>query len=327
MISKQILVDAGAAHARLHLIGAAHQDRLAHAGILEGGGGADHAIFLAFGKHHPLGLGAHRIGDHLEQAGGGIEPRRQLELIGVQVFDLLLGHAGLHRGFGHGGRHAADQARIEGRGDDIFRAIDRARAAIGGGDFIGHVFARQRRDGVGGGDLHLFIDGGGAHIQRAAEDVGKADDVVDLVGIVAAAGGDDHIVARRLGFFRGDFRIGIGHGEDDRVLGHRLDHLGRESALLGQPQDHVGALDRVFQGARLGFGGMRRLPLVHAFGAAAIDHALGVAEDDILGLHAHRLDQLQAGDAGRARAVHHHLQVFQLAAGQMRGVDDAGGAR
>ena len=33
---------------------------------------------------------------------------------------------------------------------------------------------------------------------------------------------------------------------------------------------------------------------------------------------AHGLEQFQAGDAGRARAVHHHFDVGQLAAGQMQ---------
>ena len=138
--------------------------------------------------------------------------------IGVEVGDLLPGDAGLHRRFRHRRRDAGDQARIEGRGNDVFRAIDRARAAIGGGHFVGHVLARQGGDGFGGGDLHRFIDGGGAHIQRAAEDIGKAQHIVDLVGIVAAPGGDDDIAAHRLGVFRRDFRIGIGHGEDDRRL-------------------------------------------------------------------------------------------------------------
>ena len=38
-----------------------------------------------------------------------------------------------------------------------------------------------------------------------------------------------------------------------------------------------------------------------------------------------RLEQFEAGDARRARAVHHHLDVCQLAAGQMQRIDDAGG--
>ena len=76
-----------------------------------------------------------------------------------------------------------------------------------------------------GGDLHLFVDRARAHIERAAEDVGKAQHVVDLVRIVRTAGRDDGVLAHFVHVFRRDFRIGIGHREDDRLLGHRLDHL------------------------------------------------------------------------------------------------------
>ena len=58
----------------------------------------------------------------------------------------------------------------------------------------------------------------------------------------------------------------------------------RQRALGRQAQEHVAAHHGVGQGAGLGFHGMGRLPLVHAFGAAAIDHALGVAQDDVLAL-------------------------------------------
>ena len=71
----------------------------------------------------------------------------------------------------------------------------------------------------------------------------------------------------------------------------------RQRALDRQAEEHVGAFQRLGQRARVGRRGMRRLPLVHAFGAALVDDALGVAQDDILGAHAHRLEQLGAGDA------------------------------
>jgi hypothetical protein len=67
------------------------------------------------------------------------------------------------------------------------------------------------------------------------------------------------------------------------------------------------------------------LPLVHALGAALVEHALAVDGDDVLG-DAHRLDQLQRGDAGRAGAVQHDLHVLELLAGDVAGVDQAGGA-
>ena len=69
---------------------------------------------------------------------------------------------------------------------------------------------------------------------------------------------------------------------------------------------------------------MRRLPLVHALGAALVDHALGVAEDDVVGGEADRLEQLEAGDAGGAGAVAHELGRLDVAPGEIERVDQAG---
>jgi hypothetical protein len=84
------------------------------------------------------------------------------------------------------------------------------------------------------------------------------------------------------------------------------------------------ALDGVGQRPRVGRRGVRRFPLVHALGAAFVDHALGVAEDDVLVAEAQRLDQLQAGDAGRARAVADELRVLDRHARDVKRVQDAG---
>ena len=73
------------------------------------------------------------------------------------------------------------------------------------------------------------------------------------------------------------------------------------------------------------FDRVRRLPLVHAVGAALIDHALGVAEDQVFVLEADGFEQLQAGDAGGAGAVADELGVLDLAAGQVERIEQAGG--
>ena len=70
---------------------------------------------------------------------------------------------------------------------------------------------------------------------------------------------------------------------------------------------------------------MGRFPLVHALGTALIDHALGVAQGDVLGRETHRLDQLDAGDARRPGAVAHQLRVLHVAAGHLERVDQPGG--
>ena len=111
--------------------------------------------------------------------------------------------------------------------------------------------------------------------------------------------------------------IGFGRHALDHVLGHRA--LGREA------DEDVSACHRLVQGARLGHHGVAGLPLVHALGAALVDHALGVAQDRLVVRQAHALDQLHAGDRSGARAVHHHPDVLDGPPGEVQRVDQAGG--
>jgi hypothetical protein len=179
---------------------------------------------------------------------------------------------------------------------------------------------------IGAGDLHFHVHATRAHVQSAAEDVGEAQDVVDLVRIVAPPGGDDGVGAHRIDLFRGDLRIGVGHGEDDRLRRHMLDQVGGQGALGRQADEDVGAGQGFGQGPLVGVDGVGRLPLVHVLGAAAPQNADAVDGDDVVGPHAHGLDQLQRGDAGGARAVQHDLHVLDVAAADGAGVDQAGGA-
>ena len=108
-----------------------------------------------------------------------------------------------------------------------------------------------------------------------------------------------------------DLRIGIGHGEDDRIGRHALHHGGRQGAGHREAEEDIGALHRVGQRSRLGLDRMGRFPLVHAVGAALVDHALGVGEDDVLMRHAQRLDQFDAGDGRGTGAIADELRRFQ----------------
>ena len=272
----------------------------------EARGGADDLLLFALGENDALRPPAQPLVHALEDAGHRIAARAQLCPVGVHVDDGTPGDAAVHGGGRHRGRNGRDQPRIERHRDDVFGPVFRPDA-IRGGDLIGNVLPRQRGECLRGGDLHLHVDGGRAHVERAAEDVGEAEHVVDLIGVVGTAGRHDGVVADLRHFLGANFRIGIGHGEDDRLCRHRLDHLGRHGAFHREPEEHVGAFHRLGQGARLGFDRVRRLPLIHALAAAAIDHAFGVAQDHVGGRKPDRLEQLEAGDAGGARAVAHEL--------------------
>ena len=114
------------------------------------------------------------------------QPLLQLLAVFGKVHRILR-HAGVHGRLGDGRRFPHQHARIERLGDDVVDAKLQALDAVGPADGVGHIFLGQRRQGMGGCQLHLFVDGGGAHVERAAEDEGEAQNVVDLVGIVGAA--------------------------------------------------------------------------------------------------------------------------------------------
>ena len=189
---------------------------------------------------------------------------------------------------------------------------------------IRHILARQIGQRLGRGDLHRLVDRAGTHVQRATEDVGEPQHVVDLIGIVAASGRDDRVRAGFPRLLRRDLRIRIRHREDDRLVRHAANHVLGHRALHRQTEEYVGTIQRIGQRARLGGRRMRRLPLVHALGASLVDHALGVAQHDVLRPHAHRLQQLDARNPRRSRAVHHQLRVTQFPPGQMARIDQPG---
>ncbi len=83
----------------------------------------------------------------------------------------------------------------------------------------------QLSDSVHRRQLHLFVNGGGAYVQRAAEDEREAEDVVHLVRIVGAAGTDNGVGAHLFGQRRQDLWLRVRQRQDHRRAGHLLHHL------------------------------------------------------------------------------------------------------
>ena len=177
---------------------------------------------------------------------------------------------------------------------------------------------------LGGSQFHLLVDVAGADVKGAAEHAGEGQDVVDLVGIVATAGGDDPGAAR-LGVIGEDLGGGVSAGEDDGILVHGLDHLGGDGAGSGHADEHVGAHQHVGQGAGLllqvGDLGHLLLDPVQAL-PALIDDALPVAHGHILEPGGQQ--QLDDGDGGGAGTGGDHLHVLLLLAHHFEGVGQAG---
>ena len=113
--------------------------------------------------------------------------------------------------------------------------------------------------------------------------------------------------------------------EDDGFFGHGFDHGLVHRAFHGKAEEDVGPLHGIGQGARLGVGRVGRFPLVHALFAALIDDPRGVAHDDVVMAHAHPLGEFDAGDGAGPGAVDHHLDVLDVAPGNVQRVKQRGG--
>ncbi len=154
--------------------------------------------------------------------------------------------------------------------------------AVGGGDDVALLDARQLGDRLHRRELHLVGDGRRADVERTTEDEGEAQHVVHLVRVVRTAGGDDRVVAHRLDLLGQDLRGRVGQRQDQRIGRHLRHHLALEHAAGRQAEEHVGALDDLGELARVGLLGVARLDRVHQRGAAFIDHALDVGDPDVL---------------------------------------------
>ena len=283
--------------------------------------GHQHAAAFTLGEHHAalvlLGAVEHRL--H-HQARAEDELRQRL-VIGGEVDDGPARHAGIHGGAGHRRRDLQDQARIERLGDQIFGAEGQRLLAVGGAHALVRFRHGQLGQGVGGGQLHVLVDLGGAHVQRAAEDVGEHQHVVDLVRIIRPAGGDDGVGTHRLHLFRQDFRGRVGQGEHDGLVRHGRDHFGGQHARRRQAHEDVRAGDDLGQGALVGLLGEDLLVGVHQLVAALVDHALDVGDPDVLALDADADQQVQARQRGGAGARRHQLDLADVLADDAQRVD------
>ena len=70
--------------------------------------------------------------------------------------------------------------------------------SIGGGDDVRLFSASECRNGMNSSEFHFLVDGGGSDVERTAKNERKTQDIIDLVGIVGAAGSDDSVRARCL---------------------------------------------------------------------------------------------------------------------------------
>ena len=290
--------------------------------------GAQHPFFLAFCQDDALALGgriACAVQNRLHQSAAVRGEALQLFAVGLEVLDGAGRHTGIHRGLGHCRRNLDQQARIEGAGNQVFRPELHIRQAIGGGHDVVLLHAREIGNGVHRGDFHFPRDGGGPYVERAAKNERETQDVVDLIGVVRAAGGNDGVVANLADIFRQDFRDGVGQRKDNRLVGHARHHVAIDHTGRRQAQEHVGALHDLGQRARVGVLGKACLALIQRFRPPAVNHALAISQPDVFLWKAQINKQVNAGQRRCARAAHHQLDLRDVLAHHTQGIDSAGG--
>ena len=152
--------------------------------------------------------------------------------VSVHVGDRTQRHTAFGGGLGHGRGNHHHQARVKRLGNQVFRAEGQRLTHIRRCHHFALLGLRQLGDGVHAGNLHLLGDRRRTDVERTAEDEREAQHVVDLVRIIRTARGHDGVAANGRDLLRRDFRVGIGHGENDRPRRHGTDHVGAERALL-----------------------------------------------------------------------------------------------
>ena len=317
--SQASLLDAGLDHR-----GATDQQGAGQAFVDGGLGAAQHAFVFTLGIGHALefwcgGLGGSH--DRAHQQAGGVDEAIERLPVGIHVLDGTGSHAGGCSGLGHGRGDAQDQARIEGRGDDVVGTEVQVLAGVGAGHLVAGLGLGQGGDLAHAGQLHLFGDARCAAVQRTPEDVREAQHVVDLVRVVRTAGGDDAVGAGGTGIFGADLGLGVGQGQDHRLAGHGLDHVAGQHAGGRAAQEHVGVLHDVGQRAGVGVLCVACLGLIEAARAALVDDALGVGHVDVLRVHAQGHEDVQAGQGRSACARDGHLHLADGLAHQFQAVD------
>ncbi len=156
----------------------------------------------------------------------------QMILVSIPIGDFAAGHTTIDSSFGHSGRHLGDQTGIDGLRNEVFRTELQVIDMIHLVHNVGHRLLSQICDSPDGGQLHLLIDCLRMHVKRTTEDVGEANDIINLVGVIRAAGRHQNVGAGSSSILVRDLRHRIGQREDDRHVSHRADHILREHITL-----------------------------------------------------------------------------------------------
>ena len=302
----------------------AQQDRIADALACGLNGGADDAAVCAVGVDHSLRGAARCVVERAGELALLTHELLEAQAIGLPVGDRVARHTAGDSGLGHGYGHLGDEARVDRLGNEVIGAEGKVVDSVLAVHDVGHGALGQVGQGVNGGELHLLIYGGGSRVERTAEEVGEAEHIVDLIGIVAAAGGDEAVGTGGAGILVGDLGHRVGQSEDDGLVGHGAHHFLGEDIAARQAYEHVSALDSLGQRVHVGTRGGEELLLRCQVGTVGCDNAVAVQHENILLLGSEGDVELGARDGSCAGSAHHDLYIAYVLAGHLEGIEQSG---
>ena len=267
-----------------------------------------------------LRIGARAIDDPAHDTTRASEARLESLAVGIEL-DEVVGCSARDRRPRHRGSDPEQDARIEGEGDEIIRPELHLPQSVQRRDAVRHVLLRQQRERARRRHLHLFVDLRRSHVECAAEDERKAEDIVHLIRIITATCRDDRVIAHGAHLVRQNLRNRIGKREHNGPRRHLPDHLTRYRTRDRQSNEDVSADERVGDRARLRFDLKARLVRIHVARPALVDHALAVAHEYMLTLDAEPDVMLCRGDRRGARAGEHDDHVLDRFPGDLQRVE------
>ena len=160
------------------------------------------------------------------------------------------------------------------------------------------------------------------HIQRAAENAGETENIVDLIGIIASSGtgefssgGDRHIGE--------NFRSGVRHGKDDGIAVHGSDHIGGNAVGSGKSEENICTFDRFGESAEGGVFG-EHLLLFTQIGTTGVKHTIDVAEDHIFQLCSGGEIKFTARQSGGTGTVDYEAALLDFFTDRLETIQNGG---
>ena len=166
----------------------AQEDGLADAFGLGLNSGLEHGGVNSLGKDDALWVGCCCSKEFLGEFCFLTQQYAEPILIFVPIIDVLACHTAVDSGFGNGSTHLGDESWIDWLRNEIVATETEVVDFIYIVDNIGHGLFCQICNGVNSSQLHLFVDGSGMNVEGSAENVGEADDIINLIRIVGTSG-------------------------------------------------------------------------------------------------------------------------------------------